>query len=50
MDVDCGAGDEHGRVTQRFGINIRAKQSEILDIGRGVSDFRVEDVQLRDRP
>ena len=34
-------------VTQRFGINISAKKSEILYIGRGVSDVRVEDVQLR---
>ena len=34
------------QVTQIFGINISAKKSEILYIGRGVSDFRVEDVQL----
>ena len=35
------------QVTQRFGINISAKKSEILYIGRGDSDVRVEDVRLR---
>ena len=34
-------------VTQRFGINISTKKSEILYIERGVSNIRVEDVQLR---
>ena len=34
-------------VTQRFGINISAKKNEFLYIGRGVSQVRVEDVQLR---
>ena len=33
-------------VTQRFG-NIRAKNREILHIGRSASDVRVEDVQLK---
>ena len=36
-------------VTKRFGIIIRAKTSVILYINRGVSDVRVEDVQLRGR-
>ena len=35
------------QLTQRFGINISAKKSEILHIGRGASDIKVEDVQLR---
>ena len=34
-------------VTKRIGINVIAKKSENLDIGRGVSDVRLEDVQLR---
>ena len=34
-------------MTQRFGINISAKKSEILYIGRGEGDVRIEDVQLR---
>ena len=35
------------QVTQKFGINISAKKSEILYIGRGEGDVRIEDVQLR---
>ena len=34
-------------VTQRFGINISAKKSEVLYVGRGPGDVRVEDVTLR---
>ena len=35
------------QVTQRFGINISAKKSEILYIGRGEGNVRTEDLQLR---
>ena len=35
------------QVTHRSGISISAKKSEILDIGRGKSDVRFEDLQLR---
>ena len=34
-------------VTQRFGINISAKKSEVLYVGRGPGEVRVEDVTLR---
>ena len=34
-------------VTQRFGINISAKKSEVLYIGRGEGDVRIEDMELR---
>ena len=34
-------------VTQRFGINISAKKSEVVYVGRGSGDVRVEDVNLR---
>ena len=36
-------------VTQRFGINISAKKSEILYIGRGEGDVRMEDMELREQ-
>ena len=36
-------------VTQRFGINISAKRSEILYIGRGEGDVRMEDMELREQ-
>ena len=35
------------QATQRYGINISAKKTKILYIGRGESDVRVEGVQLR---
>ena len=35
------------QVTQRFGINVSAKKSEILYIGRGEGDVRIEDMELR---
>ena len=38
------------RVTQRFGINISARKSEVLFIGRGEGDVRMEDLQLRGQP
>ena len=34
-------------VTQRFGINISAKKSEMLYVGRGQGNVRVEDLHLR---
>ena len=34
-------------VTQRFGINISAKKNEVVYVGRGSGDVRVEDVNLR---
>ena len=34
-------------VTQRFGINISARKSELLYIGRDEGDVRVEDISLR---
>ena len=36
-------------VTQRFGINISAKKSEVLHIGRGEGDIRMEDMELREQ-
>ena len=38
------------QVTQRFGINISARKSEVLFIGRGEGDVRMEDLQLRGQP
>ena len=35
------------QVTQKFGINISAKNCEIFYIGRGESDVIIEVVQLR---
>ena len=35
------------QVTQRFGINISAKKSEVMYIGRGEGDVRTEDMVLR---
>ena len=43
MDGDVCAGNENGKKW----INISAKTSVILYIGKGVRDVRVEDVQLR---
>ena len=34
-------------VTQKFGINISARKSEMLYVGRGQGNVRVEDLQLR---
>ena len=34
-------------VTQKFGINISAKKSEVMYVGRGSGEVRVEDVTLR---
>ena len=34
-------------VTQKFGINISARKSELLYIGRGEGNVRVEDISLR---
>ena len=34
------------QVSQRFGINISARRSEILFIRRGERDVRMEDLQL----
>ena len=36
-------------VTQRLGINISAKKSEVLYIGRKEGDVRVEGVKMRGR-
>ena len=33
--------------TQRFGINISAKKSEVWYIGKGKEDVRIEDIELR---
>ena len=35
------------QVTQRFGINISAKKSEVMYIGSGKGDVRTEDMVLR---
>ena len=35
------------QVTQRFGINISAKKSEVMYIGRGEGDVRIQDMVLR---
>ena len=35
------------QVTQRFGINISARKSEVLFIGRDEGDIRIEDLELR---
>ena len=45
--VMAARGMKMEEVTQRFGINISAKKSEILYIGRGVINVGVEDVQIR---
>ena len=34
-------------VTQRFGINISAKKSEVMYVGRGQGNVRAEDIQIR---
>ena len=38
------------QVTQRFGINISAKKNEVLFIGHGEAEVRIEDLQLRGQP
>ena len=38
------------QVTQRFGINISARKSEVLFIGRDEGDIRMEDIELRGQP
>ena len=34
-------------VTQRFGINISARKSEVMYVGRGQGNVRAEDIQIR---